>query len=114
MVPVGDGLLLGLLVAHLAVRPEADMAVRVHEARQHPALEGLDLRAGVGGVRDPSLRSPRSRPRRLLGPDEHLTADMKHRRIHRLTLPIRRCPLLDTHQVRLPHDAPQTRHLTCD
>ena len=42
-VAVGERLLLGLLAGHLAVRTQSDVAVRVDEPRQHPALERLHV-----------------------------------------------------------------------
>ena len=45
-VAVGDRLLLGLVARHGAVGPEADVAVGVDEAREHPALERLHVGSG--------------------------------------------------------------------
>ena len=51
-VAIGAGLPLRLLAGHLAVRSEPDVAVRVDEPREHPALERLD----VGGI--PAASAP--------------------------------------------------------
>ena len=77
-VPVGEGLLLGGRVVDGTVRPEADVAVRVDQAGQHPARHGGDVVvAGGRGIRDAAADHPGLRAH-VVGADEDGTGEVQH------------------------------------
>ena len=58
--------------------PEADVAVRVDQAGQHPARHGGDVVvAGGGGIRDAATDHPRLRAH-VVGADEDRTGEVQH------------------------------------
>ena len=91
-VAVGAGLRLGGRLVDRATRVQADVAVRVDEARQHPAAQHLHVGSGTArpGIRDPAVDNPDARAR-VVRSDEHLPLDPQHRRHARHPSEVAQC-----------------------
>ena len=77
-IPVGHGLGLGRRVVDGSVGTQADVAVRVDQAGQHPAGHGGDVVvAGGGGIRDAPADHPGLRAH-VVGADEDGTGEVQH------------------------------------
>jgi hypothetical protein len=58
MVAIAEDLRLGRLAVHLAVGVQTDVAVRVDEPGQHPAIDARPVARGWRGQTDPAIDDP--------------------------------------------------------
>ncbi len=80
-ITVGERLALRRGVVDCSVSVQSDVTVGIHQARKHPAGNGLNVRARGRVIGDPTRHDPEL-VADLLGSDQNASLDVQHRRGH--------------------------------